>query len=67
MILLQKLQAHSQVYVNRKLLNLEKAPGRQVVAVLLSKKRGGKSNEMLIASTKIPECEWSISPSSFYG
>ena len=42
MILLQKLQAHSQVYVNGKLLNLEKAPGRQVFAVLLSK-RGAES------------------------
>ena len=67
MILLQKLQAHSQVYVNGKLLNLEKAPGRQVISVLFSTKEEGIWNEMLIASTKIPEREGSISPSSFYG
>ena len=46
MILLQKLQAHSQIYVNEKLRNLEKAPGRQVVSVLFSTKEGGKRNEM---------------------
>ena len=64
------MQAHSQVYVNGKLLNLEKAPGRQVISVLFSTKEEGyemKWNEMLIASTKIPEREGSISPSSFYG
>ena len=44
MILLQKLQAHSQVHVNGKLLNLEKALGRQVFSVLLSTKEGGKEN-----------------------
>ena len=46
MILLQKLQAHSQVYVNQKLLNLEIAPGRQIVSVFFSTKEGGKQNEM---------------------
>ena len=46
MILLQKLQAYSQVYVNRKLLNLEKALGRQVVSVLFSTNKVGKQNEM---------------------
>ena len=61
------MQAHSQVYVNGKLLNLEKAPGRQVISVLFSTKEEGIWNEMLIASTKIPEREGSISPSSFYG
>ena len=44
MILLQKLQAHSQVDVYGKLPNLEKALGRQVVSVLLSTKEGGKEN-----------------------
>ena len=29
-MIVQKLQAHSQVYVNGKIFNLEKAPGRQV-------------------------------------
>ena len=38
MILLQKLQAHSQVYVNEKLHNLEKA------SVLLSQRKA--ENEM---------------------
>ena len=66
------MQAHSQVYANGKLLNLEKAPGRQVISVLFSTKEEGiwnemNWNEMLIASTKIPEHEGSISPSSFYG
>ena len=42
MILLQKLQAHSQVYVNEKLRNLEKAPGRQVGSVLFSTKESRK-------------------------
>ena len=42
MILLQKLQAHSQIYVNGKLVNLEKAPRRQVVSALFSTKEGGK-------------------------
>ena len=46
MLLLQKLPAHTQVYVDGKLLNLEKAPGRQVVSVLFSTKEGGKRNEM---------------------
>ena len=46
MVLLQKLPAHTQVYVDGKLLNLEKAPGRQVVSVLFSTKEGGKRNEM---------------------
>ena len=47
MILLQKLQAHSQVYVNGKLLNLKKAPGRQVVCFVLHKEgRKTKLNEM---------------------
>ena len=35
MILLQKLQVHSKVYVNGKLLNLEKSPGRQVASVFV--------------------------------
>ena len=39
MILLQKLQAHSQVYVDEKLLNFEKSPERQVVSVLFSRKK----------------------------
>ena len=43
---IQKLQAHSQNYVNRKLSNLQKAPGRQLVSVLFSTKEGGKRNEM---------------------
>ena len=46
MILLQKLQAYFQVYVNGKLLNLEKAPGRQVVSILFSTKESEKRNEM---------------------
>ena len=46
MILLQKLQGHSQVYVNMKLLNLEKAAGRQVVSISFSSKEGGHRNEM---------------------
>ena len=53
MILLQKKQAHSQVYVNGKLLNLEKAPRKQVI--------------LFFSLTKNPECEGSILPSSFYG
>ena len=46
MILLQKLQAHSQVYIDGELLNLKKAPGRQVVSILLSTKEGGNRNKM---------------------
>ena len=46
MILLQKLQAHFQVYVSGKLLNLEKAPGRQVASVFFSTEEGGKRSEM---------------------
>ena len=38
MILLPKLKAYSQVCVNGKLLNLEKAPGRQVVSIVFSTK-----------------------------
>ena len=64
MILLQNLQAHSQVYVNGKLLNLEKALRKQVVSVLFSTKESRKWNEMLIASIKIPEREESISSSN---
>ena len=45
MILLQKLQAHSQVYVDEKLLNFEKSPARQVVSVLFSRKKKAE-NEM---------------------
>ena len=44
MIFLPKLQAHSQVCVNRKLLNLEKAPGMQVVSIVFSTKEGGMEN-----------------------
>ena len=44
MILLRKLQAHSQVCVNGKLLNLEKAPGIQVVSIVFSTKQGGMEN-----------------------
>ena len=40
MILLKKLKGHSQLYVNGKLLNLEKAPGRQVVCFIPHK--GGR-------------------------
>ena len=47
MILLQKLPVHSQVYVNAKLLNLEKGPERQVVRFVLHKRgRKTKGNEM---------------------
>ena len=46
MILLQKLQAHSQVYISVKLLNFEIAPIREAVSVLLSTKKGGKRNKM---------------------
>ena len=41
-----KLQAHSQVYTNRKLLNLKKTPGRQVVTVLFSTEKGRKQNKI---------------------
>ena len=46
MILRQKLQVHSQVYLHGKLLNLEKAPGRQVISVLFPKKDDRKWYEM---------------------
>ena len=39
------MQVHSQVYINAKLRNLEKAGG-QVVSVLFSTKEGGEWNEM---------------------
>ena len=42
MILFQKLKADSQVYVNAKSLNLDKAPGKHVVSLLFSTKKGGK-------------------------
>ena len=42
MISLRKLQG----YVNRKLLNLEKALGRQVFSIVFSTEKGGKQNEM---------------------
>ena len=52
---IQNLQAHSQNYVNRKLSNLQKAPGRQLVSVLFSTK-GGESetkwNEMESMATR---------------
>ena len=44
MILLRKLQAHSQVCVNGKLINLEKAPGMQVVSIVFSTQEGGMEN-----------------------
>ena len=46
MFLSQKFQAHSEVYVNGKLLNLEKAPRRLVAPILFSTEEGGKQNEM---------------------
>ena len=40
------LQVHFQVYVNGKLLNLEKATRRQVVSISSSTKEGGIPNDM---------------------
>ena len=40
------LQAHFQIYVNGKLLDLEKATRRQVVSISSSTKKGGIPNEM---------------------
>ena len=45
-VYIAKLQAHSQVYTNRKLLNLKKAPERQVVSVLFSTEKGRKQNKI---------------------
>ena len=46
MVLLEKYQANTQVYLSGKLLNLEKASGRQVISLLFSAKEGGKRNEV---------------------
>ena len=62
MILLRKLQAHSLICANGKLLNLEKAPGRQVVSIVFSTKEGGMENVATRDSEKqsnlITQDEW---------
>ena len=43
---MENLLAHSQIYGNGKFLNIEKAPGRQIVSVLSTKEGGNEMKNM---------------------